>query len=168
MQDYRSVKPHHPAECATCSRRGAGHRLCQYDGCDEPAEIQYRRHATAGEYAALPESLQPIDGVVYQAVFVCGDHEPDAICGPEHHSEPAAQGVLEVPCPKCGSDPGAACSKPNGKTRSVPHKDRQTDIAPVAASACTHVHREDCGGGGSCACSPDDPAPDRPKRIVAA
>lgn len=142
--------------------------LCQHDECNELAEVQYRRHATAAEYEAISENHNPIDGIAHVAVFVCGDHEPDPICGPEHHQvmsiEP--QDLLTTQCPKCGVAAGEACVKANGSVRGAVHKHRIPPPQPYLPDRCDHVHREDCGGIGACQCSPDDTAPPREPRIV--
>lgn len=166
MQDYRTLKPHSPAECGQCGPQAPGHRLCQHDGCNEIAEVQYRRHATQAEYDALPESFRPIDGVAHQAVFTCLDHEIDPICGNGEHPVATAPGDVADGCPKCGAAAGNACMKANGKPRSTHHAARrvQTQTAPVAA--CDHVHREDCGGQGACACFAGDAPPLRQPRII--
>lgn len=187
MQQYRHAKPHSAAECAECAPDRPGHRLCQHDGCDNLAEAQHRRHATQAEYGALPEHFKPIDGVAYQAVFTCFDHEIDPICGGEHHGAPASPDLYmvdlggmhgasgldvlksapaEPPCPKCGAGPGQPCVKANGKPRSTPHEERGQTTPSAPEPTCNHAHREDCGGQGNCACSADDPVPAREPRIV--
>ena len=75
VQPYRTARPHDPAECERCGPERPGHQLCQHDGCNQLAEAQHRRHATAEEYDALPEALRPIDGIAHQAVYTCYDHE---------------------------------------------------------------------------------------------
>jgi hypothetical protein len=179
MQTYRQAKPHSPGECATCAPTSPGHQMCQHDGCDEVAESQHKRHATLAEYEALLENFKPIDGVCHQAVFTCYDHEPEPICGETDHGgmyfvESAgfhgAEG-LEVlkaaSCPKCQAQPGEPCLKANGRPRSADHKVRSGVATPqVAAPACSHAHREGCGGQGLCQCTAGDTAPERPKRIV--
>lgn len=157
MQPYRFV--------TTMAREGqgpGGQHLCQHDGCDEPAESQHRRHATDAEYAEIPEGLVPVDGVCHMAVFTCGDHELDPICGPQDHGpDPIEQpDPLAAACQKCGARPGTDCVKPNGQPRRVVHEIRTT-TPPVFITRCDHVHRADCGGIDTCDCGPDDPAPIR-------
>jgi hypothetical protein len=168
VQDYRTVRLHDPAECITCGPDQPGHYLCQHPECDELAEMQYPRHATEQEYAALPEEFQPVDGIAHRAVFVCGDHEPDPICGAADHPAPLpiSEG-LAAACTRCAAGPGEHCLKANGGPRTVPHSGRSELEILAHVGPCRHVHRENCGGLGSCACRADDPAPDRPKRIVA-
>jgi hypothetical protein len=189
MQPYRAERPHDPAECQTCGPTRPGHQLCQHDSCDELAEAQHRRHATAEEFAALPEAFQPIDGVAYQAVFSCYDHEVGPICGDGDHGMPANDGggLVEVggmhgadsltvlrtatgtgPCPQCGAAADEPCVKADGNPRTAPHRDRGADAGAVQVptAVCDHVHRPDCRGLGRCVCRADDPAPDRPRRIV--
>lgn len=162
MQPYRSARTHGD-DCRACVPPfGPGHALCQHGTCQQPAELQYPRHASAAGYATLPESLQPIDGICHQAVFVCGDHEPDPIC--DHPAQLAPEPV-SVDCPHCQAPADEPCLKANGRPRSAPHALRAP--APLPPPVCTHVHREDCEGLGHCECTPDDPAPDRPRRIIA-
>lgn len=163
MQPYHQVKPHGPDACRLCGPRAPGHRACQHDGCNEIAEVQHRRHATDTEYAAIPEDLRPIDQVAHVAVFTCGDHEPDPICGPEHHQAmpPSLQDLLQLRCPKCDAGAGAMCVKVNGGQRSAVHGDRLPPPPPYLPDRCDHVHRADCEGLGACQCSPDDPVPIR-------
>lgn len=146
----------------------AARHLCQHDECNELAEVQYRRHATATEYEAIGENHKPIDGIAHVAVFVCGDHEPDPICGPDHHQAmpSAPQDLLAVECPKCGAAVAEACVKANGGVRSAAHKDRIPPPSSHLPDRCDHVHREDCEGLGACECRPDDAAPERRPREV--
>ncbi len=176
MQPYRTARPHDSADCGPCGPSRPGHQLCQHDGCNQLAQAQHRRHATAEEYDALPDALRPIDGIAHQAVYTCYDHEADAICADEHDDptpdNPLGAAVREMwkdsvgACSTCGAAPDRPCTKANGARRSAPHDDR-ADAAPVRAMpTCDHVHREDCQGLGTCACRADDPAPNRPKRII--
>lgn len=170
MQPYRQVKPHDPDTCRSCDSRAPGHQVCQHDGCGEIAEVQTRRYATDAEYTAIPEGLRPIDQVAHMAVFTCGDHEPDPICGPEHHQAmpPGPQDLLQLPCPTCAAEAGAMCVKANGSQRSIAHEDRLPGALPHLPNRCDHVHRCDCEGLGACQCSPDDPVPARPTFEVSA
>jgi hypothetical protein len=169
VQDYRTVRLHDGPDCLTCQPDQPGHHLCQHPKCNELAELQYPRHATAQEYAALPEEFQPIDGVAHQAVFVCGDHEPDPICGAVDHPAPHLLGEHPAEaCTRCGVGTGEPCLKANGAPRSLPHDGRTTAESPATSGACRHVHREDCQGIGACACRAEDEAPNRPKRIIPA
>lgn len=167
MQPYRQARVHDPEQCPSCGPKAPGHQLCQHDDCGELAESQHRRHATAAEYAALPERLVPIDGVCHMAVFTCGDHELEPVCGPADHADPPAPEPGEVTCPRCDASPGVPCAKADGRARRTFHKARAPQVQAVPATVCQHVHREDCAGLGACVCSPDDPVPDRPRRIVA-
>lgn len=162
MQPYRQVKPHDSASCWLCAPEGPGHNACQHDGCDEIAELQHPRHATDAEYAAIPEDLRPIDAVAHVAVFTCGDHAVDPVCGPDHQVGPADP--LHVECSKCGSAPGMACVKADGSPRRIQHEDRVSAVS--LGTRCDHIHRSDCGGLGACQCRPDDPAPERPVRAL--
>jgi hypothetical protein len=183
MQPYRQAKPHNPANCDTCDPGSPGHQMCQHGGCDETAEVQHRRHATAAEYEALAENFKPIDGICHQAVFTCLDHEPEPICGETDHGDMyfvesagihGAVGLevlrvaapLSAPCPKCQAQPGESCVKANGKPRSADHEQRGAITTPPPTAACTHAHRDDCGGQDLCQCTADDVAPERAKRIV--
>lgn len=165
MQPYRQLRPHDPATCQRCVPSGIGHQGCQQDRCDEIAETQHQRHATDAEYAALPESFVPADGICLAAVFMCGDHELDPFCGPEDHRlpQPEQPDPLTIECPKCSAAPGAECVKPDGSARRSPHDARGPQAQPAAFSQCNHAHRADCEGYGACQCSPDDPAPTRPE-----
>jgi hypothetical protein len=119
--------------------------------CGEPAEVQWQRHATDAEYAALADSpLRPLDGRLHVAVFACGDHEVDPVCDGHPPLDPP-------PCPKCNANPGECCTKGNGDQRRN-HRDRVTAVVP---ETCRHAHRPDCTGYGHCACTPDDPEPVR-------
>lgn len=160
MQPYRQAKPHIGSDCPDCAFTAPGHQLCQHDGCDDIAEAQHKRHATEQEYTALPEAFQPIDGICHQTVFTCGDHEVDEFC---NHTPAGAE---PVSCPKCNAEPGNPCTKANGKTRRIDHPVRAGAQPMIPVETCNHVHREDCGGQDLCQCSPDDVAPERPKRIV--
>ena len=170
VQSYRQVKPHDPESCRACGERAPGHQGCQHDGCDEIAEAQHRRHATDEEYAAIPEDLLPADQVAHMAVFTCGDHEPDPICGPEHHQgmPPGPQDLLALQCPKCDAVAGVMCTKANESPRSAVHKERIPAPTPWLPDRCDHVHRADCGGLGACQCSADDSVPSRAPREVLA
>lgn len=185
MQSYMWAKPHHPAECPTCAPHQPGHPVCQHDGCEQLAEIQHRRHATAAEYDELPEHFKPIDGVAHQIVYTCFDHEVDPICGEDDHGLPAdpdlymvqsagtygADGLttlrtVPTSCRKCGAGVDQPCTKANGRPRSAPHKTRGPATEAAPPTVCTHVHREECGGQDACQCRADDPAPDRQPRVV--
>lgn len=167
MQPYRQTRPHGDG-CAMCAPNAPGHQMCQHDGCGELAETQHRRHATAAEYEALPEAFRPIDGIAHRAVFTCLDHEVDSICGDGDHVQPAAPAPADAPpCPKCGAGAGDPCTKANNKVRGIVHDVRGVGgLIGVMHGACTHVHREDCGGQGSCPCSASDEAPARRARII--
>jgi len=160
VQSYRTAKPHGPGECPQCAPSGHGHHLCQNDGCDETATAQTSRHATDTEYAAMPESLRPIDGTATQAVFGCDDCTEDGQFNPfcTHTLEP-------VPCPKCQAAGDAPCIKKNGAPRETEHRAR-ADAQPQP-EPCRHVHRADCPVFTGCQCTADDPIPARPARIVA-
>lgn len=161
MQPYHQIKPHDPVLCWLCAPDGPGHQSCQHDDCVEIAEAQHRRHATDAEYAAIPPDLVPADQVAHVAVFTCGDHELDPICGPDDHRVGPAD-PLDVECPKCGATPGMACVKADGGQRRIHHEDRAA--ATSLGTRCDHVHRADCGGFGNCQCQPDDPIPGRSPR----
>lgn len=168
MQPYRYAKPHRSGECPECEPDRPGHQMCQHDGCDNLAEAQHRRHATAAEYDALPEHFKPIDGIAHQAVYVCLDHETDPICDGADHPAPTAEADHNDlgECPVCHARPTLLCTRADGKPRSAPHPERAATPTPVIATACNHVHREDCGGQGACQCTADDPAPHREPRVV--
>jgi hypothetical protein len=117
--------------------------------CGAPAETHWLRHATSAEYAAISETLRPIDGRATIPVHACGDHHLQPFCA---HTQPAAQ-----PCPTCHAAPGDPCTKPDGTDRPVPHPDR----TEPRFDACAHAHRPDCAGYGHCDCSQDDPPPTR-------
>lgn len=165
MQPYRHAKPHGDG-CGQCVPAAPGHQLCQHAGCDELAEAQHRRHVTAADYEALPESFRPIDGIAHQAVFTCLDHEVDPICGSGEHPAPGIETADTADCPKCGAGTGNACVKADGKPRSSHHAVRSAPASGIPTAACDHVHREDCEGQGACACSADDEAPVRRPRII--
>lgn len=123
--------------------------------------MQHQRHATADEYAEIPASLRPIDGVAHVAVFTCEDCEPPAIC--DHPAPPAP------PCAACGAAGGAPCTKPDGTPRPTSHRAR---AVPPPTMACDHAHREDCDITG-CRCGQDEPPareprPPEPARDIAA
>lgn len=160
IQELANLKPHAADDCPLCTLRGSGHRACQ-TGCGRHATVQHRRHATAQEYAAIPEGLRPIDGVAHVAVFTCEDCAPPAIC---EHLAPAAS-----PCAACGAVGDAPCTKPDGTPRPAPHSAR---AVPPPSAACDHAHREDCDIT-SCRCGEDQPAareprPPEPPRDIAA
>jgi hypothetical protein len=161
VQPYRTIKPHHPAECVECGPDRPGHQQCQSDGCDELAVLQVQRHATADEYAALPESLMPIDGVCLIRVDMCED------CG-ETAAEPFCSHPVpsSVPCPKCQAAGDQPCLKKSGEPRQTMHRAR-LDAQPQP-EACAHAHRPDCGIFTGCQCTGDDTPPERPKRPVGA
>lgn len=155
MHPYRSVKPHLGTDCPRCDAVGQGHAQCQ--GCDEIATTMFLRHATAAEYAALPESLMPIDGVAHQRVDACDDCA-DAIPDICEHTVPAP-----VPCPKCGAAGDAPCVAEDGKPRARGNHAARAAAQPTIET-CRHVHREDCPVFTGCQCTADDPDPQRPKR----
>jgi hypothetical protein len=157
MQPYRSVKPHLGTDCPDCQPTRAGHRLCQNDGCDGDATTQIQRHATADEYAALPENLMPIDGVCMIRVDACDDCGETAAQPFCSHPEPDP-----APCPKCHAVGEQPCTGRNGGPRQAWHRARH-DAQPQA-EACQHAHRPDCGIFDGCQCDTGDAAPERPKR----
>lgn len=160
MQPYRTARPH-GAECPLCAPTGPGHQLCQNDGCDEVDVMQVaRRHATAEEYAALPENVMPNDGVAEATVYGCDDCSEDVkpYCA---HTPPSP-----AACPKCkatGEDP---CTAKNGDARWTNHTARAA--AQPKPDVCSHRHRPDCGIFTGCACTAADPVPERPKRAPGA
>lgn len=123
--------------------------------CGHGAEMQYLRHLTAAEYAALPEALRPIDGYAVTSVLVCGDCHPGPIC--EHPDD------APVPCPVCHAKPGQPCTKPDGAPRACDHPERAT--AQPVPDTCTHAHRETCTDPRECQCTGDDPEPVRAPRV---
>lgn len=143
------LKPHGP-ECPACGPTAPGHPACQA-GCGRHATVQHRRHATADEYAAIPQGLRPIDGVAHVAVFTCEDCEPSAIC--DHDIPPVP------PCAGCGAIGEDPCTKPDGTARATSHRARAT---PPPAVVCDHAHREDCDIVG-CRCGDDQPPTREPR-----
>lgn len=124
--------------------------------CGHPAEMQYPRHLTETEYAALPDGLKPIDGYAVTSVPVCGDCHPGPIC--EHPD------ATPVPCPACHAQPGTPCTKPDGTARACEHPERAaTQPAP---DTCRHAHRETCTEPRECQCSGDDEPPARIPRTL--
>jgi len=120
--------------------------------CGEEAEVQHQRHATQAEYDAMADSpLRPVDGVLLITVHSCGDHELPPLCTGHTPPEPAD-------CPKCGSTPGARCTRPDG----TPRRDHKSRIAAQPGlEVCRHAHREDCPGHGGCHCTTNDQPPQR-------
>lgn len=163
MQPYRQIKPHDPATCWLCTPDGPGHQACQNNGCDEIAESQHRRHATDQEYAAIPPDLIPADQVAHMAVFTCGDHELDPICGPNDHRVGPLEELdpLGSVCPKCSAATGVMCVKADGQPRRIVHEERAPAPVLMPEGRCDHAHRSDCEGLGACQCQPDDPVPSR-------
>lgn len=169
MLPYASAKPHDQAECQHCGPRGQGHRLCQNPNCPGSGENggagriatqMTLRHATEAEYAALPLSLTPIDGVARQAVFACDDCAEDALDPFCQHPEPDP-----VPCPTCGvADPASPCLKKDGATALPFRHSGRTD---PPREICAHAHRPDCGVFDDCQCSADDQPPQRPPHPAA-
>lgn len=156
MQPYRTVRPHDPGECPQCAPEGQGHQLCRGPGCDQIAVASVaRRHLTAGQYAALPENLTPIDGVADETIYACDDCAEDVapFCT---HAEPAP-----APCPKCGATGEAACTGKDGAPR---QRGNHAARVPPQIGVCEHRHREDCEVFTGCRCAADDPLPERPKR----
>lgn len=119
--------------------------------CGQPAETQYLRHLTAAEYAALPDSLRPIDGYAVRPEPVCGDCHPGPLC-----THPAAD---PVPCPDCHAQPGQPCTKPDGTPRPVEHPARA--LAQPTRDTCRHAHRETCTDPRQCQCTDTDEPPQR-------
>lgn len=163
LQPYRYARPHDPATCAACAPTapGPGHPLCQHPGgCGQVATAHLQRHATAQEYAALPERLTPIDGVALQAVYACDEHGEDL--------EPLCRHPIPAPaaCPTCAATGTEPCLTAQGAPRDGHHQARK-DAQPPSPALCRHAHRENCLIFTGCKCSQDDPPPERPKRVVA-
>lgn len=159
MQPYRNAKPHGGTDCQACAPTGHGHHLCQADGCDEIATHQITRHATDLEFAGIPPTLAPIDGVATLAVFGCDDCAEDAF-------EPFCEHLPPEPvaCPKCSANGDEPCTKPDRVTprRKGWHQARH-DVQPQP-EPCDHAHQPDCDPFTDCQCSHDTPAPVRPRR----
>lgn len=124
--------------------------------CGARAQTTYPRHLTDLEYAALPDSLRPIDGYAVRPVPVCGDCHPGQICA-HPPAEPAA-------CPDCHAEPGQPCAKADGSPRAADH-DARTAAQPVRET-CRHAHRPECANPARCACTGDDPVPVRTPRAA--
>lgn len=135
----------------------AGH-TCHH--CGEPAEVQWRRHATEAEaaahWAALERNIiesgnngyiQDRTGLVHVAVHACGDHELPMPC---EHPE-----LEPVPCPVCHAQPGSPCTKRDGSPRRE-HRGRAE--AQPEPETCQHAHDADCGGYGACQCAAPAPS----------
>ncbi len=152
MQPYRTAKPH-ATGCDQCASTGAGHHLCQGDGCTEVATAQTQRHATQAEYDAIPEGLKPIDGYAVVPVFGCDDCAEGGKFTPFcSHAAPDAP-----PCPKCHASGEDPCMAKNGDPRWTSHTVR---IQPQP-EPCRHAHREDCEVFTGCVCASDDQPPVR-------
>lgn len=163
MQPYRVTHSHAPQSgCPECGPGGAGHPLCQADGCETIATNATVRHATLAEWNALPERLWPLDGRVYQEIRACDDHEVEPVAC----THPAVPGVMDVACPKCAAAPGAQCVKKDRATpRSNTHAARHDAVPAVTVQPCVHAHHEACEPfDGACTCTADTMEP--PKRPV--
>lgn len=159
MQDYRTARPHDPADCADCAPTGRGHQLCQAPECEQIAVRQTLRHATLAEYDALPEAYKPIDGVAMKPVYACdGDAHTEATLPFCTHPVPAIP-----PCPTCGASGTDSCTTANGSPRTIAHAVRPTR---PEYETCTHAHREDCGVFDGCQCSMSDQPPARTPRQI--
>lgn len=154
MQPYRTARVHDAAACPACAPDGPGHHLCQGPGdCAQVATVQTRRHATAAEYDAIPDTLRPRDGYAMVAVFGCDDCADGGVFDPfcVHAPAPAP------PCPRCGAQGEQPCTKNNGGARAGWHSVRAG--API--EVCRHAHRADCEVFTGCQCTGDDPPPVR-------
>jgi hypothetical protein len=160
MQPYRTGKPH-ASGCDQCAPQGAGHHLCQAPGCQNVAgDRQAARHATAEEYAAIPDGLKPLDGIAHMSVYGCDDCAEDAFTPFCDHTPPPAP-----PCPTCGATGDDPCTK---KDRATPRNGWHSARTVSQPEPCTHAHREGCEIFTGCQCAGDDEAPARPRRMPAA
>lgn len=156
MQPSRTVKPHTGSDCPACQPSGTGHHLCQGDGCNEIATTQTRRHATDTEYAGIPATIAPLDGVAHITVHGC-DNCADAGAFEPFCTHPAD---TVAPCPKCGAASEQSCTRADGRMRPGPHAERPQ----TARERCAHAHQPDCDVFTGCTCTSASPAPVRPKR----